>query len=161
MTLAPAPVQKILATGIALAALLLSIGACSHAPDAPPFSIEITGDDNMKFGTEQFAVLRGQKVSITLKNIGSMPKSAMGHNLVVLKQNVNAMAFNHAAAVHPEKEFIAPESRKDVVAHTRMLGPNESDTITFTAPAVAGNYEYICSFPGHYGAGMRGIMTVK
>jgi azurin len=142
-------------------ALLFAFGACNRGPDVPPFEIEITGDDNMKFGITDFAVQPGQKVSVTLKVIGRLPKASMGHNLVVLKQNVNAVAFANAGAMHARNEYIAPETRKDVVAHTKLLGPGESDTITFTAPYVRGNYEYICSFPGHYGGGMRGVMRVQ
>ena len=32
---------------------------------------------------------------------------------------------------------------------------------TFKVPAEAGSYDYICSFPGHFAAGMRGKLVVK
>jgi azurin len=48
-----------------------------------------------------------------------------------------------------------------VLAHTKLLGPAETDTVTFTAPYVAGDYLYLCSFPGHYSQGTKGFMTVK
>ncbi|MEC7281083.1 MAG: plastocyanin/azurin family copper-binding protein, partial [Verrucomicrobiota bacterium] len=41
------------------------------------------------------------------------------------------------------------------------LGPGENDTIEFTAPALSGDYEFLCSFPAHLFAGMRGVMTVE
>jgi hypothetical protein len=44
---------------------------------------------------------------------------------------------------------------------TKLLGPAETDTITFNAPFVPGEYLYVCSFPGHYSQGTKGIMTVK
>jgi len=47
-----------------------------------------------------------------------------------------------------------------VIASTKMLGPGETATVTFTAPA-PGVYDYICTFPGHALAGMRGTLTVK
>jgi azurin len=40
-----------------------------------------------------------------------------------------------------------------------MLGGGETTTIAFTAPA-AGTYDYICSFPGHYGM-MKGKLIVE
>ena len=40
-----------------------------------------------------------------------------------------------------------------------MRAPSAS-TATFTAPA-AGNYIFLCTFPGHYVAGMKGTLTVK
>ena len=52
-----------------------------------------------------------------------------------------------------------PDSVKgDTIAATK-LGPDESETISFTAPE-AGDYEYVCTFPGHF-AMMRGVMKVK
>ncbi len=48
-----------------------------------------------------------------------------------------------------------------MLAHTKLLGPAETDTVTFTAPYVAGDYLYLCSFPGHYSQGTKGFMTVK
>jgi azurin len=53
-----------------------------------------------------------------------------------------------------------PESVKDdTIAATKLLGPDETETISFTAPE-AGDYEYVCTFPGHF-ALMRGTMKVK
>ena len=60
-----------------------------------------------------------------------------------------------ASATNP----IPEASKEDVLAATKLLGPDERDTITFTAPK-PGVYQYLCSFPGHF-AMMRGTMTVK
>jgi len=40
-----------------------------------------------------------------------------------------------------------------------MLGGGETTTIEFTAPG-AGIYDYICSFPAHYGL-MKGKLIVE
>jgi len=50
-------------------------------------------------------------------------------------------------------------SMEDVIAATKLLGPGENETLTFTAPE-PGDYQLVCSFPGHF-AMMRGIMVVK
>ncbi len=115
----------------------------------------------MQFSLAAFDVNAGQKVVVTLKNIGVQPKASMGHDFIVLKQNVNAVSFVDANSSFAAKGQLAPETERDVVAHTKLVGPGESDTITFTAPYVLGPYEFLCSFPGHYGAGMRGVMNVK
>ena len=47
-----------------------------------------------------------------------------------------------------------------MLIHTKLLGPGEEDTISFT-PLAPGVYEYVCTFPGHTAAGMRGQITVK
>ena len=33
--------------------------------------------------------------------------------------------------------------------------------MTFTVPKVAGKYPYLCSFAGHFAAGMSGVLLVK
>ena len=124
--------------------------------------VEITGNDTMQFDLKNFDVGPGTTVKLTLRNIGKIPKIAMGHNLVILKKGISAIAFGQKAlgaganATNPLPESV----KKDVLAATKLLGPNESDTITFTAPEEKGSYEYVCTFPGHF-AMMRGVMSVK
>ena len=55
--------------------------------------ILITGNDTMQFSTKEFSVTAGEKVELEFKNIGKLPKIAMGHNLVILKEGVSALAF--------------------------------------------------------------------
>ena len=44
---------------------------------------------------------------------------------------------------------------------TGLAGPNETVEVTFAAPTAPGSYAFVCSFPGHYALGMRGVLTVK
>ncbi|MDG1138239.1 MAG: azurin [Opitutales bacterium] len=124
--------------------------------------IVVNGNDTMQFDVKTFEVKAGEPVTLTLKNTGKLPKIAMGHNLVVLKKGISAIAFGQKAlgaganATNPLPDSI----KDDVVANTKLLGPGESDTIKFTAPKETGSYEFVCTFPGHF-AMMRGTMTVK
>tara|TARA_Y100000588_G_C14230654_1_gene915117 strand:- start:1693 stop:2169 length:477 start_codon:yes stop_codon:yes gene_type:complete len=125
-------------------------------------TVTITGNDTMQFDVKAFEVKAGSKVKIVLKNIGVVPKIAMGHNLVILKKGITAIAFGQKAlGAGANATNALPDSLKgDVIANTKLLGPAESESIVFTAPTEAGNYEYVCTFPGHF-ALMRGVMTVK
>ncbi|MFP6886486.1 MAG: plastocyanin/azurin family copper-binding protein [Opitutales bacterium] len=125
-------------------------------------TVSITGNDTMQYDVKVFEVKAGSKVKLVLKNIGKVPKTAMGHNVVILKKGVTAIAFGQKALGAGANALNAlPDSVKgDTLAHTKLLGPGESDTIIFTAPKEAGDYEYVCTFPGHF-ALMRGKMTVK
>lgn len=149
---------------ISLMALMLSSCADKEAP--PAVSVEtvsvltIEGTDRMRFNPDRFAVKAGETITLTLKNVGTMPKETMGHNLVILQPGVSAIAFATAAVRHPDKKYIAPEYAAQVIAATGVLGPGESEVITFTAPAEPGDYPFVCSFPGHTQAGMKGVMTV-
>ena len=124
--------------------------------------VTITGDDKMMYATTSFEVKAGTKVKVTLKNVGLIPKIAMGHNFVLLKKGETAFGFgpqvvanggNHA------NDFIPTKGKEKILASTKMLGPGEEDSVIFTAPE-SGEYEYLCTFPGHF-ALMRGKMIVK
>jgi len=142
---------------LSLIALGLS-GAFLHADQ----KITVTGNDLMQFDLKEFTVSAGEQVTLEFKNVGKMPKIAMGHNLVLLKAGVSGIQFGQkvlgmgASATNPLPEA----SKEDVLAATKLLGPGESDTITFTAPSEPGVHQYVCTFPGHF-AMMRGNMTVK
>ncbi|HAV13426.1 MAG TPA: Azurin [Opitutae bacterium] len=123
-------------------------------------TVRIDGNDRMQFTLTEFTVKAGDTVRIIFENKGRMPKTAMGHNVVVLKKGVDANAYAGKAALARDTDFIPASEADSVIAHTKLLGPEESDTIEFTAPE-PGDYVYLCSFPAHCFAGMRGIMTVK
>jgi azurin len=117
--------------------------------------IELTANDQLKYDKNDLHVKANEKVTLTLKNIGTMPKESMGHNFILLKDGVDLPAFTKEAISAPEH---IPASDPAIIAHTRLLGPGESDTIEFTVPA--GEYTYICSFPGHYTT-MTGVLTAE
>lgn len=147
--------------GLGCSALLFSIAGCNHAPPVPPKQVKITANDKMKYDLHAFEVKPGQQVSVTLTNVGTSPKQSMGHNFILLKPNTNVQKFLDDGSMHASQDYIAPEFATSVIAHTKLLGPGESDTVTFTAPFVPGDFVFFCAFPGHYAAGMHGIMTVK
>jgi uncharacterized cupredoxin-like copper-binding protein len=33
--------------------------------------------------------------------------------------------------------------------------------VKFTAPQAPGEYPFICTFPGHYAIGMKGVLVVR
>ena len=122
-------------------------------------NIKIDGMDNMKYDRDLFKVKSGQKITLTLKNIGKQPKAAMSHNVVILQQGTDIQAFGEAAVPAAATEHIPASMASDVIAHTKLLGPGESDTITFTLTE-PGVYDFICTFPGHFGTMKGKIVAV-
>ncbi len=120
--------------------------------------IQIDGMDDMKYDKTLFKVKAGQDVKLTLKNIGKLPKEAMSHNVVILAPGTDIQAFGEAA-VAAKPDHIPAAMKTDVIAHTKLLGPGESDEITFKLPD-AGVYDFICSFPGHFGT-MKGKIVAQ
>lgn len=144
-------------------AFLLALFACSPAPQGPGREVVIQADDKMKFDVTAFEAKPGERITVTLKNIGTTPKASMGHNFVLLEKSINAQNVQRwldAASMEASHDYVTPKS-KDVIAHTKLLGPNEIDSVTFNAPFAPGEYLYLCSFPGHYSQGTKGFMTVK
>ena len=124
-------------------------------------TFEITGGDNMKFNVTQLNAAPGEDIKVVFTNVGTQPKVAMGHNWVLLKKGADVSAFDNAALQAKDTDYF-PEAQKDeVVAHTKLLGAKESDTITFKAPSGPGDYVFLCTFPAHYQVGMKGVLTVK
>jgi azurin len=121
-------------------------------------SITIEGNDMMQFNLNKIEISAGQTVTLTLKHVGQMSSVAMGHNWVLLKAGTDKAAFGMAAVSSKDSGYIPLDMKESVIAFTPVIGGGESATITFEAPA-AGYYEFICSFPGHYGI-MNGSFVV-
>ena len=121
--------------------------------------VEITGNDQMKFSVASIEAKAGEELKVKLTNVGQLPKEAMGHNWVLLQKGTDVAAFAAAASTAKDTDYIPASMKDKVIAHTKVLGPKQSDEITFKAPE-AGEYTFICSFPGHYFM-MKGTLTVR
>jgi len=84
----------------------------------------------------------------------------MLHNLVIVQPG-RANAIGEAAlalGLDGLAQNYVPAS-PDVLYHTALLQPGASETIFFTVPETPGDYEFLCTFPGHFQL-MRGILRV-
>jgi azurin len=138
--------------------------AASAATPAPVVHdgrpIEITADDTMKFSVTEIAAKPGEKLSVTLVNLGTTPKFSMGHNWLLVAPMADVQPFLVAAAEAMTTDYVPAAQKDRILAATKLLGPKERDTVTFIAPTTPGRYEFVCSFPGHYQVGMRGVLIV-
>ncbi|MEN8772742.1 MAG: azurin [Akkermansiaceae bacterium] len=123
--------------------------------------VTIEANDQMQFNKKAFEIKAGETVKLTLKHVGKLPKVAMGHNIVILKKGTNLAGWASKAMTAAATDYIPADevSKKAVVAHSKVLGGGETDSITFSIKD-AGEYQYLCSFPGHF-ALMQGKITVK
>jgi azurin len=125
----------------------------------PDGVVHVTANDQMRFNAARIEAKAGEKIKVELKNIGTLPKEAMGHNFVVLKSGVEAMPFATKAIAAKDNDYMPPDAMDQVIAHTKLLGPGESDTIEFEVPG-PGTYVFVCTFPGH-AALMNGQLVVS
>jgi azurin len=124
--------------------------------------VVVEGSDAMQFNTKAIEVPATCKnFSVTLKHVGKLPKASMGHNWVLSlatdEAGITAAAIKAGAAA----DYLDAADPR-IIAHTKLLGGGESDTVKFAVSKLkAGtDYAFFCSFPGH-AALMKGTLTVK
>jgi azurin len=162
----------------AIAGGALIIGGIAPAPQkkadtSPPSSsaaslplLEVTlkpGSPNpMSYDITLITAKAGQKVKITFQNQSTL--APLQHSLLICKPGSRERMFALADSMMTDmpkwlaKGFI-PET-PDVLHHTKLLNPGESETLEFTAGPEKGDYPYLCTFPGHSRI-MQGTLKVE
>ncbi|XOV70737.1 MAG: PVC-type heme-binding CxxCH protein [Verrucomicrobiota bacterium] len=114
-----------------------------------------TVPEKMQYDIKSFEVKAGAKVKVTFVNHDFMP-----HNIVFSQPksaNEIGMAAIQMAADGFAKGFI-PDNDK-IIAHSKLLQNKQLEVLEFTAPNEPGDYDFLCTFPGHHLL-MRGIWKV-
>jgi azurin len=113
--------------------------------------------DVMKFDKTLITAKAGSVLQIVFKN-----PDHMQHNWVLIKpksmEKVGAAADKLAMDPNGTKLNYVPRM-PEVLQATPLINPGGEFTITFTVPNAAGDYPFVCTFPGHWRI-MKGIMRV-
>ena len=127
------------------------------APTPPEGSIALqTVPEKMSYDLESFEVQAGAPVKLWFFNPDFMP-----HNLIIGMPDSSeelGLAAEALGAAGFNQGFV-PTSEK-IIASSRLLNHMESQIIEFTAPEKIGEYDYVCTFPGHWKL-MQGKMIVR
>jgi azurin len=115
--------------------------------DGKQVVVLMAGDD-MKFNAKEIRIKAGMPVELTLKHTGKMPKTSMGHNVVILSKDAVVSDFVNRANAAEATDYIPNEYKDVIIAHTKMLGGGEQDMTTFTINE-PGTYPFMCTFLGH------------
>ena len=149
----------------AVLSLLLATASASPRAGNPsvdtPRTVDIVANDEMKYSVTTITAKPGEQIRVRLAAKGVIPKIAMAHNFVLLKLGTNIDKLLADGAPHRATDFISPAMLSSVIAKTAMAGPGETVQVTFTVPSKPGRYPYLCTFAGHYQAGMKGVVIVK
>jgi azurin len=141
-----------------LSSLLLLAGA-AHADDC---TIELAADDAMKFDKTEVTVSSTcATIAIKLAHVGTLPATAMGHN-VVIAAGGDVQAIGTAGMAAGAAANYVPAGDARVIAHTPIVGGGGSTGASFPGSALkaGGDYAFFCSFPGHW-AIMKGKVVVR
>lgn len=94
---------------------------------------------------------------VTVKLVNTAESEAMIHNFVVIKAGKQDEVTAAALEAGSDRAYI-PEN-ENIIAATSLAKPGETVEVEFTAPAKAGTYQFICTYPGH--TAMKGVFLVK
>lgn len=147
------------------AAILAALAVVLIQPVARAADVEKTvvigANDTLKFDVTKIEASPGQAIHVQFQNNGTLPKAVMGHNWILLDRDGEASRYAMAAMSARADNYQPKALASHVLAFIPLLGPKEVGNVTFNAPSQPGKYPFICSFPGHFAAGMRGELIVK
>lgn len=140
------------------------VAACSGSTDGgeaegtlTKLSLGCIGDE-LAFDQSNLTAPAGAAIELTFRNHSKHHQ----HNWVLINGGEEvAQAVYEAALAAGAKNDWLPPANPQIIAQTPLLASGSSVTISFHAPAQAGNYLYLCTFPGHYLAGMKGTLTIR
>jgi putative membrane-bound dehydrogenase-like protein len=111
----------------------------------------------MKFDPKSITVKAGQPVHIVFEN-----PDFMQHNFVIVKPGALAKvgrAADKLASDPKGSDMQYVPAMEEVLYHTKLVNPQSSEVLDFTAPSEPGDYPFVCTFPGHWSI-MNGVMKV-
>jgi putative heme-binding domain-containing protein len=118
-----------------------------------------TVPEQMLYDKTLIVVEAGKPVEIILINDDQMP-----HNLLVVTpgaaEEIGTAAEKLPLVPDAQGRLYVPESPK-VLHATRMVDPGQQAKLSFTAPDEPGDYQYVCTFPGHWRRMLGTLAVVK
>ncbi|MDZ4406305.1 PVC-type heme-binding CxxCH protein [Prosthecobacter sp.] len=109
-----------------------------------------TVHEQLRFDTTRIEVQAGKNFEIIFENDDVMP-----HNLVIVPPGKHMDIGMAAMTMTPDKldkqgrAFLPTTFEKEILAATKLLEPGQKETIKLKAPSQPGEYEFVCTFPGH------------
>ena len=147
----------VLATGTAAAMVATSAdkyGVAIQQGADTTITIRASGS-TLEFTPTRVSAKAGSRMRIRFVNDGTLP-----HNLVVPKSDDDIDALALAAYQAGETGYVPLELKAKLVGWTTLASPGQSVEVTFVVPA-AGEYTYVCLFPGHANSMLGTLRALK
>lgn len=109
----------------------------------------------LEFTPTRVSAKAGTRLRVRFVNDGTLP-----HNLVVPKDDDDIDALALAAYQAGETSYVPLGMKAKLVGWTTLASPGESVEVTFVVPA-AGEYTYVCLFPGHSNSMLGTLRALK
>jgi glucose/arabinose dehydrogenase/azurin/lysophospholipase L1-like esterase len=146
-------VVSVIQLGQDLAGLLPAADAARYRKELRGLSVSVfvvrAVHEQMRYDTPRLVVEAGKPFEVIFENPDTMP-----HNFVIIKPGTREKVGMAAATMKPDdldkkgRAFIPKTS--DILDATKLVEPETKETLKFTAPQEEGDYEYVCTFPGHF-----------
>lgn len=109
--------------------------------------------EQLRYDISRIVVAAGKQTEIIFENDDVMP-----HNLLVVangqRQPVGMKAMTMPPTPDKQGRLYVPDEKAvgkgTILAATKMLEPGRTERLQFKAPASEGEFDYVCTFPGHF-----------
>jgi azurin len=148
----PEYVQSIQLAGD-LASLAPSEKAAALRKDLKELRVSVfvvnTVREQMRYDTTRLVVEAGKPFEVILENGDFMP-----HNLVVTTPGSRKKVGEATMKMRPDQldregRAFLPRGR-EILGGTKLLEPGQRATLKMVAPRQEGDYDYLCTYPGHW-----------
>ncbi|MCE9518432.1 MAG: HEAT repeat domain-containing protein, partial [Verrucomicrobia bacterium] len=116
-----------------------------------PVFIVKTVREQMRYDTQRIVVEQGKPFEIILENADVMP-----HNLIVIDGGKHLEVGMSTMTMTPDKldkqgrAYMPTDKKFQIHGATKLLEADQKEKIQINGLAKEGEYEYVCTFPGHY-----------
>ncbi len=124
--------------------------------------LTIDSNDRMQFDRDEMTVSADcDEVTVTLTHSGNLSVEQMGHNWVLVRSADFNGVTQDGMAAGLDNEYLKPDDDR-VIAATSLIGGGEETSVTFSLADLDpdGDYEFVCTFPGHPSM-MRGDFIIQ
>lgn len=98
--------------------------------------------------------------TINLIHSGKMPKTAMGHNVVIVKASDISSVVKDGMKFGIRRDYLKPKDSR-IIAASKMIGGGEKTSVSFPVANIKNDdYLFFCSFVGH-DRKMRGKLVIQ
>jgi azurin len=116
-----------------------------------------TNGGEWQFDLSMLEIVAGKDVALTFSN----GAKTTPHNwLLIDGDDYAAIEISQAGAQAGQAASYIPDDARVIASSAGLIQGNQSGTILFAAPP-AGTYTYLCTVPGHFELGMRGVLVVQ
>lgn len=124
--------------------------------NGPDRTITLGTTPGMRYDQAVLNAKCGEKIRLIFNNYDDMQ-----HNLLIVKPGTADEVGEKSTklGIAGSKTGYVPAS-DHVLFHSSLMQPESSESLFFQVPALPGDYQYVCTIPGHYIV-MRGVLKVR